>query len=154
MKEIDKYMTINEAAERFNIPVETIKNRLKPSIKNFNSQLEQMIEEGLVKYYLKEDGKRKEWIISVDAMNIWFLNKTKRSSNMNMEIKAIEYTLKTLRERLEHLIKITDDRKKKFEDLEEGSYQKGLYKGLTMAQEQEIVHLEIEISFLQGVLEN
>lgn len=75
MKEIDKYMTVNEAAERFNISVETIKNRLKPSIKSFNSQLEQMIEEGLVKYYLKEDGKRKEWIISTDAMDIWFLNK-------------------------------------------------------------------------------
>lgn len=75
MKEIDKYMTVNEASKRFNIPVETIKNRLKPSIKSFNSQLEQMIEEGLVKYYLKEDGKRKEWIISTDAMDIWFLNK-------------------------------------------------------------------------------
>ena len=68
-------MTVNEAAERFNIPVETIKNRLKPSIKSFNSQLEQMIEEGLVKYYLKEDGKRKEWIISEDAMKIWFFQK-------------------------------------------------------------------------------
>ncbi|MDZ5480402.1 DNA-binding protein [Bacillus thuringiensis] len=72
MKEIDKYMTVNEAAERFNIPVETIKNRLKPSIKSFSAQLEQMIEEGLIKSYLKKDGKRKEWIISVDAMNIWF----------------------------------------------------------------------------------
>ncbi|HFJ9331892.1 DNA-binding protein [Bacillus pacificus] len=75
MKEIDKYMTVNEAAERFNIPVETIKNRLKPSIKSFNSQLEQMIEEGLIKYYLKTDGKRKEWILSEDAMKIWFFSK-------------------------------------------------------------------------------
>ncbi|MDA1920650.1 DNA-binding protein [Bacillus cereus group sp. BcHK140] len=75
MKEIDKYMTVNEAAERFNIPVETIKNRLKPSIKSFNSQLEKMIEEGLIKYYLKTDGKRKEWIISEDAMKIWFFQK-------------------------------------------------------------------------------
>ena len=74
-KQLDKYMTVNEAAERFNIPVETIKNRLKPSIKSFNSQLEQMIEEGLVKYYLKEDGKRKGWIISEDAMKIWFFHK-------------------------------------------------------------------------------
>lgn len=75
MKEIDKYMTVNEAAERFNIPVETIKNRLKPSIKSFSAQLEQMIEEGLIKSYLKKDGKRKEWIISEDAMKIWFFSK-------------------------------------------------------------------------------
>lgn len=73
-KQLDKYMTVNEAAERFNIPVETIKNRLKPSIKSFNAQLEQLIEEGLVKYYLKEDGKRKEWIITEDAMKIWFFS--------------------------------------------------------------------------------
>ncbi|MES5957511.1 DNA-binding protein [Bacillus fungorum] len=75
MKEIDKYMTVNEAAERFDIPVETIKNRLKPSIKSFNSQLEQMIEEGLIKYFLKAEGKRKEWIISEEAMRIWFFQK-------------------------------------------------------------------------------
>ncbi|OKA18084.1 hypothetical protein BJR05_27305 [Bacillus cereus] len=71
-------MTVNEAAERFNIPVETIKNRLKPSIKSFNSQLEQMIEEGFVKYYLKEDGKRKEWIISEEAITVWFPRKEEK----------------------------------------------------------------------------
>ena len=31
-----------------------------------------MLEEGLIKYYLKTDGKRKEWIISIKAMDIWF----------------------------------------------------------------------------------
>lgn len=77
-KQLDKYMTVNEAAERFNIPVETIKNRLKPSIKSFNSQLEQMIEEGFVKYYLKEDGKRKEWIISEEAITVWFPRKEEK----------------------------------------------------------------------------
>lgn len=74
VKQLDKYMTVNEAAEKFNIPVETIKNRLKPSIKSFNSQIEQMTEEGLIKSYLKKDGKRKEWIISEDAMKIWFFS--------------------------------------------------------------------------------
>ncbi|HHB2044596.1 DNA-binding protein [Bacillus cereus] len=73
-KEIDKYMTVPEAAERFNIPVETIKSRLKPSIKNFKEQLVPMIQEGLIKSYLKKDGKRKEWIISEDAMKKWFFS--------------------------------------------------------------------------------
>lgn len=73
-KEIDKYMTVPEAADIFNIPVETIKNRLKPSIKTFSSQLIPMIEKGLIKSYLKRDGKRKEWIISEDAMKIWFFS--------------------------------------------------------------------------------
>lgn len=73
-KEIDKYMTVPEAAERFNIPVETIKSRLKPSIKNFKEQLVPMIQEGLIKSYLKKDGKRKEWIITEDAMKKWFFS--------------------------------------------------------------------------------
>lgn len=77
MKDIDKYMTVNEAADRFDIPVETIKSRLKPSIKSFSKQVNQLIEDGLIKYYIKSDGKRKEWIISVDAMEIWFPRKTK-----------------------------------------------------------------------------
>lgn len=77
MKEIDKYMTVNEAAERFNIPVDTIKSRLKPSIKSFNKQTEQMLEDGLIKYYMKSGGQRKEWIISEDAMEIWFSQKRK-----------------------------------------------------------------------------
>lgn len=34
-----------------------------------------MLEEGLIKYYLKTDGKRKEWIISIKAMDIWFSKK-------------------------------------------------------------------------------
>ncbi|HDR4393037.1 TPA: DNA-binding protein [Bacillus cereus] len=73
-KEIDKYMTVPEAAEKFSIPVETVKSRLKPSITSFNEQLVQMIEEGLIKSYLKADGKRKEWIISEDAMKKWFFS--------------------------------------------------------------------------------
>ncbi|WP_312498206.1 hypothetical protein [Bacillus luti] len=72
---LDEYMTVNEAAKRFNIPAATIRNRLKPSIKNFTFQLEHMIDVGLVKYYLKPGGKRKEWIITEDAMRIWFSKK-------------------------------------------------------------------------------
>lgn len=70
MKEIDKYMTVNEASERYQVSVETIKNKLKPSIPNLWKETEKMIDEGLLKYYQK--GQRKEWIISTDAMEKWF----------------------------------------------------------------------------------
>ncbi|MHB0803143.1 hypothetical protein PVK73_27500 [Bacillus thuringiensis] len=35
-------------------------------------ELQQMIDEGLVKFFLPPNGVRKEWIISRDAMFIWF----------------------------------------------------------------------------------
>lgn len=31
-----------------------------------------MIEEGLIKFFLAPNGTRKEWIISRDAMFVWF----------------------------------------------------------------------------------
>ncbi|GER73451.1 helix-turn-helix domain-containing protein [Weizmannia acidilactici] len=71
MKEIDKYMTVNEAAERWGISKETIKSRLKPSLYP-GSQIDDMINAGLIKYYQKPGNQRKEWIISVGAMEKWF----------------------------------------------------------------------------------
>lgn len=73
---------------------------------------------------------------------------------MNIEKQYIEHTLKTMQERLEHLIRLTADYKNKLEELEEGSYGEGLHKGLIMAQEQEIIRLESDIQFLQGALKN
>ena len=70
MNEIDKYMTPMEAADRWGLSQETVKSRLKPSL--YPKQIPEMIEAGLIKYYQKPDGKRKEWIISVDAMEKWF----------------------------------------------------------------------------------
>lgn len=70
-KGIDAYMTISEAAYRWGIPQETIKNKLKPSIVGQES-IDRMIEAGLIKYFQKPNGKLKEWIISEDAMEIWF----------------------------------------------------------------------------------
>lgn len=72
MKEIDKYMTVAEAAHRWGVPQETIKNKLKPSFPTSWAQTEKMIEEGLLKFFQKGEGKRREWIISVDAMAKWF----------------------------------------------------------------------------------
>ncbi|MBM7540195.1 DNA-binding protein [Amphibacillus cookii] len=48
---------------------ETVKNKLKPSL---NKELDEMIESGLIKFFQKPGGSRKEWIISVQAMEKWF----------------------------------------------------------------------------------
>ncbi|PAE20483.1 hypothetical protein CHH80_10745 [Bacillus sp. 7504-2] len=71
-KEIDKYMTVAEAAERYNVPIDTIQNYLKPSVPAAWAKTEKMIEKGLLKYHQKPNGKRREWIISDKAMEIWF----------------------------------------------------------------------------------
>lgn len=65
-------MTVAEAAERWGIPQETIKNKLKPSFPSAWAQTEKMIEDGLLKYFQKNGGQRKEWIISEAAMKKWF----------------------------------------------------------------------------------
>ena len=69
MAKIDDFMTVSEAAYRWNIPLETVKNRLKPSV---NKDLNKMIDEGLVKYFQKPNSRMKSWIISKQAMEIWF----------------------------------------------------------------------------------
>lgn len=69
MSDINNYMTPSEAAHRWNVPQETVKNYLKPSK---NKNIDQMIKDGLIKYFQKPDGTRKEWIISKEAMEIWF----------------------------------------------------------------------------------
>lgn len=75
-KEIDKYMTPAEAAYRWGISQETLKNKLKPSIVG-QDVINQMIDDGLIKCFQKPGGKRKEWIISVAAMEKWFDGKIK-----------------------------------------------------------------------------
>lgn len=71
MKEIDKYMTVAEAAHRWGVPQDTVKNRLKPSVVK-QDVINQMIEQGLIKFFQKPDGQRKEWIITTQAMELWF----------------------------------------------------------------------------------
>ncbi|RFA36248.1 hypothetical protein CAI16_05520 [Virgibacillus dokdonensis] len=68
---INNFMTPAEAAHRWGISLETVKNKLKPSIAGQES-IDQLIDKGLIKYFQKPGGKRKEWIISVQAMEYWF----------------------------------------------------------------------------------
>lgn len=68
--EIKNYMTPNEAAYRWGLNQETVKNKLKPSLNK--EEIEQMEKDGLIKSFVKPEGKRKEWIISKDAMEKWF----------------------------------------------------------------------------------
>lgn len=70
MKEIDKYMTPAEAAYRWGIKQDTVKNRLKPSV--YPSQIDTFINAGLIKCFKKPGGQRNEWIISEKAMEKWF----------------------------------------------------------------------------------
>lgn len=72
MKEIDKYMSVAEAADRWGIPLETVKAKLKSREQSYVKKANEMIEQGLIKYYLKPGGIRKEWIISEMAMVRWF----------------------------------------------------------------------------------
>ncbi|PEA83796.1 helix-turn-helix domain-containing protein [Bacillus pseudomycoides] len=71
MKEINKYMSPSEAAYLWGIPETTLKNYLQGKTKGHLS-LEQMIEMGYLKYFIKPGGKRKEWTIHEEAMNTWF----------------------------------------------------------------------------------
>lgn len=75
MKDIENYMTPNEAAYKWGINQETVKNRLKPSINK--DEIKQMEKEGLIKSFVRPDGKRKEWIITSEAMKKWFGEKRK-----------------------------------------------------------------------------
>lgn len=67
--EINNYMTPAEAAHRWGLKQETVKSKLKPSL---YKNLDQMIEDGLIKSFQKPGGQRKEWIISVQAMEKWY----------------------------------------------------------------------------------
>lgn len=67
---IDDYMTINEAAYRWDININTLKQRLKPS--RNAEQIEQLKKKGLIKSFKRPDAQRNEWIISRGAMELWY----------------------------------------------------------------------------------
>jgi hypothetical protein len=75
MKEIDKYMSPVEAAERWGKKVDTVKARLR--FDYYGDKLDDMIDRGLIKYYKKPGGKNRDWIISTHAMREWFGDKNK-----------------------------------------------------------------------------
>lgn len=66
---IDDYMTVNEAAYRWNINVETLKERLKPSR---NKNLDELINQGFVKYFKHPDKARGEWIVTREFMEKYY----------------------------------------------------------------------------------
>ena len=70
MNEIDNYMTPSEASFRWGKNQETVKSKLKHSLND--EEIERMEKEGLIKSFVRPDGKRKEWIISKEAMKQWF----------------------------------------------------------------------------------
>ncbi|MCM3736490.1 DNA-binding protein [Bacillus cytotoxicus] len=74
MKEIDKYMSPSEAAYKWGILRDTLKNKYSPSMlkEKQKAELQQMIDEGMIKFFLPPNGRRKEWIISREAMRRWF----------------------------------------------------------------------------------
>lgn len=80
MNNIDNYMTVAEAAYRWGLPQETVKSKLKPSIKSYKEQTDQMLKDGLIKFFQKPGGQRKEWIISIQAMEQWFGEPKKKES--------------------------------------------------------------------------
>lgn len=79
MREIEKYMTPLEASYLWGVPRETLKNKYSPSTlsKKKQEELNNMIEQGLVKFFKHPDRERKEWIISKQAMIRWFGNPKK-----------------------------------------------------------------------------
>ncbi|MCF3942227.1 helix-turn-helix domain-containing protein [Oceanobacillus alkalisoli] len=75
MKEIDNYMTPAEAAYRWGIKIERLKERLKPS--RNNEEIEQMVKDGQIKYFIEPGKKNRSWIISTDAMEKWYPKESK-----------------------------------------------------------------------------
>lgn len=71
MNEIDNYMTPTEAADRWGVAQTTVRNKLRPS-NTPQDEIDEFISKGLIKYYQKPSGQRKEWIVSVEAMELWF----------------------------------------------------------------------------------
>lgn len=67
MHTIDNFMTVGEAAERYQVSIDMIKNRLKPS-KVGQKQIDEWIEKGLIRL------SKRTWIISKDFMDMHFNN--------------------------------------------------------------------------------
>lgn len=71
MHEIDNYMSIPEAAERYGMQETTIKERLRGRTKQSEHDVALLKQRGLIKHYKKQGATRGEWIITKDAMRFW-----------------------------------------------------------------------------------
>lgn len=69
--DIDNYMTPSEAAYKWGIPYETLKSKLREDIVG-EERISEWIKRGLIKYHQKPNGIKKEWIVSRQAMYMWF----------------------------------------------------------------------------------
>ncbi len=67
---INDYMTPNEASYRWGVHQERLKEKLKPS--RNAEEIDQLKREGLIKSFKRPEGKRNEWIISREAMELWY----------------------------------------------------------------------------------
>jgi hypothetical protein len=63
MKTINDFMSIAEAAERYGINQQTLKNKLKPSVVG-QERIDQWVADGLIRL------SAKTWIISTDFMEL------------------------------------------------------------------------------------
>lgn len=70
MSPLASAFTIAEAAHKWGVSESTIKSRLR--VNRHAEQVESLKEQGLIKAFIKPNGKRKDWIISEQAMEIWF----------------------------------------------------------------------------------
>ncbi|APC48308.1 hypothetical protein BME96_09070 [Virgibacillus halodenitrificans] len=67
---IHRYMTPNEAAYRWGINQETVMTKLNSSL--HQEDIDTFIKNGLIKFFAINDGTKKEWIITEEAMERWF----------------------------------------------------------------------------------
>ena len=68
---INNFMTIQEAADRWEISVHTLKNKLNSS-KVGEIKLSEWEKSGLIKSYVKPGGKNKLWIITTEFMEMHY----------------------------------------------------------------------------------
>lgn len=64
-------MTVKEAAYRWNIEYRTLREKLNITRR---PSLQKDLDKGIVKYFKTPDTKQGDWIISTDAMRIWYGN--------------------------------------------------------------------------------
>lgn len=72
MKEIDNYMTVAEAVQRYGISRHTIKDRLAMRTESAKLEVQALIDAGYIKYYKAPEAKYGEWIITTTAMEKLF----------------------------------------------------------------------------------
>ena len=69
MNEIQNYMTVKEAAYRWDIEVRRLREKLNI---NRRPALQADLDNGLVKYFKVPDAKNGDWIITAEAMTSWY----------------------------------------------------------------------------------